>query len=239
MSAHSIGGPAWRIVRSPMSGSRSRATPTPASSGCASSRRATASSFARAIASASPRQPRERLLAAGLGRAPLDALDAHVLALELVGEQVDARVGDRQRRGPSRSSRPLRPPLASFASARRRARCRASTTAPAASSRSRWPSSPCGSPSAPHQRDDHVLVDALDHRRQLAGRVGVGAVAEHDVEQQHGDSRDRARRRAPRSAATDRSSGARGPAVYSSSPKSVNSPSPTIAAASVHSVPPL
>ena len=65
------------------------------------------------------------------------------------------------------------------------------TTAPAASSRARWSSSPCGSPAAPHERDDHVQVVAraeggLDRRRQVGGRVRVGAVAEHDVEQQHG-----------------------------------------------------
>ena len=68
------------------------------------------------------------------------------------------------------------------------------TTAPAASSRARWSSSPCGSPSAPHERDDHVASSraprALDGRRELAGRVRVGAVAEHDVEQQHGHRSD-------------------------------------------------
>src|SRR3954451_5424445 len=106
MSAHSIGGPACRIVRSEMSGSRSRAAPTPTRRGCAESIRSTASSFARAIASA-PRaspppallavgagdrlglegEPRERVLGARLRWPPLDALDGHALALELVGEQ--------------------------------------------------------------------------------------------------------------------------------------------------------
>ena len=94
MSAQSIGGPACSSVRSVIPGSRSRATPTPTSIGCAASSRATASSLARAIAARLGGQPAQRVVALG-GRAPVDALDLDALALELAGEQLEADVRDR------------------------------------------------------------------------------------------------------------------------------------------------
>ena len=63
------------------------------------------------------REPRQRVRGARLGRAPFDALDGHALALELVGEQVDAGVRDRERAPEQVSHR--RPPWR----AGRRARC--------------------------------------------------------------------------------------------------------------------
>jgi hypothetical protein len=63
------------------------------------------------------REPLQRLLGARLGRPPFDPLDGHALSLELVGEQVDAGVGHRDRAAEQVSHR--RPPLP----AGRRARC--------------------------------------------------------------------------------------------------------------------
>ena len=82
----------------------------------------------------------------------------------------------------------------------------------------------------PDQRDDHrqsrpssaARPRGGDRRGQLVGRVGVGAVAEDDVEQQHAAGRGRrSRRRAARAAGSGRSSGGPGPAVSPSSPKSM------------------
>ena len=234
MSAHSIGGPACRIVRSPISGSRSRATPTPESTGCAASSRSTASSLARAIAAASRASRPKRLLGARLGRPPLDALDRHALALELVGEEVDACVRDRQRaperwsatRGLPREPRRVRVAAASPRRPPPRAD-RAGRRAPAG----RRPRRTAATMTC--------CVEPLDRRGQLAGRIGMGAVAEHDVEQQrrHSGSRPAATRRSSRSDGSI--IGCARPRVNSSSPKSANSPPPTIRSASAHSVPPL
>ena len=186
--------------------------------GCAASIRSTASSLARAIAAASrreraraPRRPRP----AGRQstRSTLDAL-----ALELVGEQLDAR-----------RSRPRAAARATQPSSRLRLASRAACALDAGDDGARrLEAAPLGVEALriagrAAQRDDHAARRAArDRRRELARRVRVRAVAEHDVEQ-HAPTSGSAASRRRRSARSDGSIiGCARPSVSSSSPKSTN-----------------
>ena len=146
----------------------------------------------------------------GLGarhrRAPVDAVDVDGLVRDGVGEHVrpdgdDAvgwLIGQLLRsagwRGGWRSALE---------------RC---TSAPAATRASDWASRPCGSRSVPTTATTDRAADRRDRRGEQRGRVGLGAVAEDEVEQD--DAGVAGRRRpgpAARGAGSGRSSGARGP----------------------------
>ena len=236
MPAQSIGGPACRIVRRRMPGSRSRAAPTPTSGGCADSSRSTASSLARAIARGLEREARERV--------------RRCRAAGGCQSTRSTRTPWRSSSSANRSTptlatttgRPRTQPLRRLPrqSARRAALLRVTTAPAAASARAAAPSRPCGSAAVPHSATITCAPGrARSTRRELGRRVGMRAVAEHDVQQQH-PARSRPRRR--RSSRSDWSIiGCARPCVYSSSPKSVE----TCRLADVarrpppHSVPPL
>ena len=196
MRAHSIGGPACRIMRSPIPGSASsRATPMPTSTGCAASSRRPGrcvGGFHRADGRVS------RASAAPAARSPTaggahSTLRRRAAALaDGVGEGAQPDVEDRQRPGKERAHRAFGPAIA--AASRTACALLAARSTPACAQGRFLPlealriAAPC------RRRSRRRRAAALpaggvarlaEHRCDLGGRDRVGAVAEHDVEQDH------------------------------------------------------
>ena len=119
------------------------------------------------------------VLGAGHRRAPVDAGDRHGLGLDGGGEQVGAD-GDDGGGGVHQA-----PPPRSSTARRAAPALDRWTSAPAPASCAAWRSRSCGSCGGADQGDHDGLGHLGDGRREQGGRVGLGAVAEHDVEQQH------------------------------------------------------
>ena len=181
--SHSIGGPAWRN----WPGSR----PSTSEAGATSTRWAVTPSIASTalpVGLGAARVGGDRGQV-GLGarhrRAPVDALDGDGLAGHGVGEHAGADGDDG---GLAHWNAPISSRARRVAAALERW-----TSAPAATRASRWAARPCGSRSVPTR----LTITGIGRSARAAamagassrGRVGLGAVAEHEVEQDHAGGR--------------------------------------------------
>ena len=245
MRSHAIGGPACRIMRSPMPGSTSRATPMPSSTRL---RRQVAlgrlgvGGFDRRMVDEARERHAELAVAAGRRR-PLQPRRRAAALHDRVGERAEARRSARRAAPNSALARNQAdtscspsdgsvPACESIAAAMRATRARAllsASSTPASRSAASCRSRPCGSSSVPHTRPTNAseplfFALMLSSRRDHLGRgIGVRAVAEHHVEQDHRHRRDR---RLPRRCRSLRRRwsiiGCGRPRVNTSSPRSIS-----------------